>query len=35
MVSPRWTAVAVVIVSILVHGATADPISRRPLDEDR
>lgn len=30
-----WTAVAVAIVSILVHGATADPLSRRLLDEDR
>jgi NhaP-type Na+/H+ or K+/H+ antiporter len=30
-----WTTVAVVVVSILVHGATADPLSGRLLDEDR
>jgi hypothetical protein len=29
-----WTTVALVVVSILVHGATADPLSRRLLDED-
>ncbi|MGH2848521.1 MAG: cation:proton antiporter [Thermoleophilaceae bacterium] len=28
-----WTTVAAVIASILVHGATADPLSRRLLDE--
>jgi NhaP-type Na+/H+ or K+/H+ antiporter len=30
-----WTTVAVVVFSILVHGATADPLSGRLLDEDR
>ena len=30
-----WTAVACIVVSIVVHGVTASPLSRRLLDEKR
>lgn len=30
-----WTTIAVVVVSIVVHGLTADPLARRLLHDAR